>query len=271
MPKIKNARQFYTETYDVCVSDWPGELEFYQEIVGTEVKPRDGNVLEVACGTGRIALRLAQGGIRVTGLDRSPEMLEVARRKSASNQFMHWVEGDMRAFKLDQSFDLTIIPGHSFQNLNAPEDQIACLVCIEQHLKPGGLLVVHLDHMNNGNMKWLGEISGEKTGVFETAEQFIHPVTGCQVHTKRAWSYEPATQTATMQTIWEEIGANGEIINRWDTGPISLQCVFRFEVEHLLKRAGLEFEHVYGNFYRQELQDDSTDMIWLARKGTNPR
>jgi hypothetical protein len=69
-----------------------------------------------------------------------------------------------------------------------------------------------------------------------------------------------------MQTVWEEIGADGEIINRWDTGPIRLHCVFRFEMAHLLKQAGLEIEHIYGDFFRQELRDDSSDMIWIARK-----
>lgn len=215
-------------------------------------------------------MRLAQSGLSVVGLDRSPEMLEVARQKSVNNKHVRWVEGDMRSFKLDDTFNPIVIPGHSFQNLNTPEDQIACLECIKQHLKPGGVLLVHLDHMNEENMSWLGELSREKGGVFEAAEQFKHSKTGCQVQTKRAWSYEPATQTAIVQTVWEEIEADGEIINRWDTGPIRLHCVFRFEMEHLLKRVGFDIEQIYGDFFRQELRDDSTEMIWIARKGTNP-
>ena len=119
-------------------------------------------------------------------------------------------------------------------------------------------------------MSWLGKISEEKKGVYEAAGQFKHPETGYQVQTKRAWSYEPATQTATVQTIWEEIGAGGEIISRWDTGPIRLHCVFRFEMEHLLKRVGFDIEHIYGDFYRQELRDDSTEMVWVARKRNKP-
>jgi len=270
MEQTKSERQFYAETYDVCVSDWPGEIDFYREIIADELKSQKGTVLELACGKGRITMRLARSGLSVVGLDFSPEMVEVALQKSANNEYVRWVEADMRSFELDERYDLILIPGHSFQNLNTPEDQAACLECALQHLKPGGILVVHLDHMNDHNMGWLGKLSGEKDGEFKVAEQFTYPKTGRQVQTKRAWVYEPATQTATLQTIWEEIGADGEVIGRWDTGPIPLHCVFRFEMEHLLKRVGFEIEHVYGDFSRQELRDDSTEMIWLARKGPNP-
>lgn len=61
---------FYAQTYDVCVSDWPGEIDFYRQLVsraGLDRLP----VLEVACGTGRAAIRLAGEGARVVGLDKS--------------------------------------------------------------------------------------------------------------------------------------------------------------------------------------------------------
>ena len=44
-----------------------------------------------------------------------------------------------------------------------------------------------------------------------------------------------------------------------------LHCVFRFEMEHLLARAGLIVEALYGNFARQPLADTSSDMMWVAR------
>ena len=270
MPHIISARQFYAETYDTCVSDWSGEIDFYREIATAAVNVEDGVVLELACGTGRIAIRLVQSGVSVVGLDRSPEMLAVAMRKSTHNKYVHWIEADMRDFELDQRFDLVIIPDHSFHNLNSADDQYACLNCVRDHLVPGGTLVVHLDHMNSHNMCWLGEISGEKGGIFEEAERFKHPLTGNQVQTKRAWSYETATQTAILQTVWEEFDDNGEVTNLWDTGLIKLHCVFRFEMEHLLERAGFEMDHLYGDFYRGELQNDSTEMIWIASRGNNP-
>jgi ubiquinone/menaquinone biosynthesis C-methylase UbiE len=267
MSQSENTRQFYAETYDVSVPDWPGELDFYRSLVDQVVNANRGAILEIACGTGRVAIRLAQSGANVVGLDHSPEMLEVARQKSIDLQTMRWIEADMRSFELAETFGLVIIPGHAFQNLNTPEDQAACLVCIKRHLNPGGLLVVHLDHMNDHNVRWLGDLCEEKGGVFKAAEQFRHPTTGRPVRTSRAWSYEPATQTAIVQTIWEEIEADEQIVGRWESGPIRLHCVFRFEMEHLLRRVGFEIDAVYGDFFRQALQDESSDLIWVASKG----
>jgi ubiquinone/menaquinone biosynthesis C-methylase UbiE len=264
MSPLQNERiaEFYAQTYDRSVPDWPGEIDFYQEMAA-EVKLRNGNVLEIACGTGRVAIRLAGIGVNIVGLDLSPQMLEVAREKSQGLENIRWVHGDMRSFELDESFDLALIPGHAFQNLTTPQDQVACLECIKRHLHPGGRLIVHLDHQD---FTWLGDLLRDKGSRFETAEQFKHPVSGHLVCTFRAWSFEPASQTAICQTAWEEVGDDGQTFNRWQTEPVRLHCVFRFEMEHLLARVGFNIEKVYGDFFRQPLQDQSPGMIWVARR-----
>jgi SAM-dependent methyltransferase len=254
--------QRVAQLYDASVSDWPGEIDFYRALAA-EVTSHSGAVLEVACGTGRVAIRLAQDGVSVVGIDLSAAMLDVAREKSVGIPHVRWVEGDMRSFELGETFALVIIPGHAFQHMLTPEDQIAGLACIQRHLVPGGRLVVHLDHQD---IDWLGELLTGKGGVFERAEELVHPKTKGLVRVSRAWSYEPSTQTASVVTAWEELGADKKLIDRWETGPIRLHCVFRFEMEHLLARIGFEVEAVYGDFFRQELRDESTEMIWVARK-----
>jgi len=256
------AREFYAQTYDVYVPDWPGEIDFYGALAA-EAKARGGTVLELACVTGRVAPQLLCDGVRLVGLDLSPAMLEVARQKAASFQNARWVEADMRSFQLGETFELVIIPGHALHNLTTAEDHLACLRCARRHLTPSGKLVVHLDHQN---VRWLGELRGVKVGLFELAEVFPHPVTGCEVRTLRAWSYEPSTQSATVQTVWEELGADGQVLRRWDTGPHRLHCFFRFEVEHLLARAGFVVEALYGDFFRGALADESSEMVWVARR-----
>jgi ubiquinone/menaquinone biosynthesis C-methylase UbiE len=257
----RQVREFYAQTYDVVVPDWPGEIEFYRELAA-QARANDQAVLEVACGTGRVAIRLAQERGEVFGLDLSPAMLDVAQDKSAGMSNVRWVLGDMRSFDLGETFGLVIIPGHAFQNILTAADQFACLASIRRHLAPGGLLVVHLDHPE---VSWLGDLTRDLGGVFETTEQFTHPKTGRQIRTLHAWSYEPATQTALSHTIWEELGPDGQVADRLDRGMIRLHVVFRFEMEHLLARVGFTVEAVYGDFYRQELQDDSSEMVWLAR------
>ncbi len=148
---------FDAQTYDESVPDWPGELNFYHAMAA-QVKARGGSLREIACGTGRIAIRLAQGGVNVVGLDLSARMLDVARQKSIGVENIRWVLGDMRSFGLGQEFELVIIPGHAFQNLNTPQDQVACLERIKRHLSPTGTLVVHLDHQD---FTWLGDLLRE--------------------------------------------------------------------------------------------------------------
>jgi SAM-dependent methyltransferase len=156
---------YYAETYDEPVPDWPGEVDFYLGM-GADLKARGLAVLEIACGTGRIAIRLAQAGVETVGLDLSPTMLQIARRKSADLVNVRWVAGDMRSFELGTTFGLVIIPGHSFQNLNEPAEQVACLECVKRHLTPGRSLVLHLDHQD---VVWVGNLTRDKGGVFETA------------------------------------------------------------------------------------------------------
>ena len=108
-------------------------------------------------------------------------------------------------------------------------------------------------------------VCGERGGVFKVAEQFQHPSKGHQIRASRAWSYEPSTQTAIVQTVWEEMDADGQVSSRIERNPIRLHVVFRFEMEHALARAGFEIVAQYGDFFRQELLDESSDMIWVAK------
>ena len=259
------AAEFYARTYDDSVPDWPGEIDFYRGLA-SEVKVKGGSLLEVACGTGRVTIRLAQDGPYTVGLDVSEKMLEVAREKGKGIPNLKWVEADMRDFELGETFDLVLIPGHAFQNLNTTQDQVACMQCIYRHIKPGGRLVVHLDHQSVENFIWLGGLAGGKGGVFEAAEEFQYALTGHQVRALRAWDYEPATQTAISTTAWEEIGANGQVVDSWKTPPVRLHCVYPFEMEHLLARVGFRLENVYGDFFGHPLEDKSSNMIWVASK-----
>jgi len=264
MSEIKkdDTRKFYAETYDTVMEDWPGEFEFYEQII-EKYLPVGGSVLEVACGTGRIAIRLARKGIAVVGLDSSKPMLDMAREKSQDLSNIQWEHGDMSDFDLGRSFPLIIIPAHSFQNLDKSTDHLAALTSIRKHLDSNGILVMHIDHLN---LTWLGDLIGEGGGKFNPAGSFIHPITKQQIEAQHAWSYDPITQTAIGQTIWESVDLDGGIIESWDTGPLKFHCFFPFEMEHLLARSGFSIDHLYGDFNQDELSQESSEMIWIVRK-----
>jgi ubiquinone/menaquinone biosynthesis C-methylase UbiE len=256
------SEEFYTQTYDTVVPDWPGEIDFYQALA-SEVHAQRRGVLEVACGTGRVAIQLAKLGGDVVGLDLSPAMLALAREKSAAVKNVRWIQADMTSFDLGEAFGLVIIPAHSFQFMLTPADQLSCLESISRHLAPGGSIVIHVDHQD---VEWLGDLMKGKAGVHEKAGQFIHPMTGRSIQCFRSWSYEPSTQTASAHTIWQETNAEGHVVSQWERGPIRLHCMFPFEMEHLLSLAGLAVEAMYGDFFRTAFRDDSQEMVWIAKK-----
>jgi hypothetical protein len=169
----------------------------------------------------------------------------------------------MRTLELDETFGLIIVPGHSFQFMLTPEDQVKALESFMRHLDPDGILVIHLDHQS---LDWLGDLLGDLGGKFEHGQNVKHPRTGHLIRRAHAWTFEPSTQTATVVSKWEEIGEDYTVIQSWERKPMRLHCVFRFEMEHLLARTGFELEALYGDFYKNELDDKSSDMIWVARR-----
>ena len=254
------ANELYALLYDQSVPDWPNEIDFYRGLA-LESKSLGRRVLEVACGTGRVAIRLAQAGADVVGFDIAPEMLKRARQESVGVPNVEWLEGDMRSFHLDRQFGLAIIPGHAFMNLGSPDEQLSCLESIRRHLLSGGRLVVHVDHQNLG---WLWGLPRQVGTRFESDGEVTNPLTGRPLRIWQSWAYEPSTQKASGLTVWEEIGPDGSVLERWERGPHRFHCLFRYETQHLLERSGFEIEAVYGGFDRSELTEGSSEMVWVA-------
>ena len=223
-------------------------------------------MLEIACGTGRVALQLARDGINVTGLDLSPEMLEIARGKSADLSNVNWVLGDMRTFDIGARFGYVISPGHPFQFMATPDDQVKCLEQIKKHLVLDGIAVLHVDHQD---IRWLADLIGKRESAFFKGKILTHPATGEKFRESSLWSCEPDAQTATCQNNWEKVDESGNVVQTREREPMRFHCPFRFEMEHLLRRVGFSIEAVYGNFDKCDLTDGSPQMIWVAKNTPN--
>ena len=246
--------------YDQDIYDWPGEIDFNVKFANT-AKEKDQSVLEIACGTGRVALRLAQSGVHVVGMDLAADMLAVARQKTLDLTNVRWVKGDMRSFDLGERFGLVIIAVHSFQFMLTPQEQLECLQCVRRHLIPGGLLIIHID---NPDSSWLGEILPVMNPPFAAGKIFTHPQTKVRIRPLEKWIYTPCSQTVTLYRVWEEFGEGDSVVNRLEFEPMPMHIAFRFEMEHLLSRVGLHTLNVCGDFAGNSYSENSSDMIWLA-------
>ncbi|HEY4049170.1 MAG TPA: class I SAM-dependent methyltransferase [Acidobacteriaceae bacterium] len=129
------------EYYDSFHSNRREDVEFW-----TNVASRIGGpVLEIGCGTGRVALEIARSGIDVYGVDQSEAILDVFRRKLTREpedvqRRVRLHLGDMRAFELGQQFSLALMPFRPLQHMLSLEEQIAAFQNARRHLKAGGIL-----------------------------------------------------------------------------------------------------------------------------------
>ena len=97
------------------------------------------SVLDLGCGTGELAVSLAEGR-DICGIDPAAAMLEIARSRAGSEK-VDFTLADARWVRLPRKFDLVVLTGHSFQVFLTDADQMAVLATIAAHLHPGGRFV----------------------------------------------------------------------------------------------------------------------------------
>jgi SAM-dependent methyltransferase len=103
----------------------------------------DGAALELAIGTGRVALPLAARGVRVAGIDLSPAMVEQLRAKPGGSD-LDVVVGDIADARVDGSFRLVYLVYNTIGNVETQDRQVACFENAAAHLVPGGHFVVEV-------------------------------------------------------------------------------------------------------------------------------
>lgn len=135
----------YAEHYDLFYShkDYPGECDFIEEVLTKYSNQRPSRILDVGCGTGGHALRLAERGYEILGIDLSEDMLRIAKAKAKAqgDACVRFQRSDARALDLQESFDVCIsmFAVMSYQTTN--EDMLAALHGIREHLDLGGILL----------------------------------------------------------------------------------------------------------------------------------
>lgn len=110
------------------------EVEYLKLI--TSFIPPGSSILDLGCGTGEpLARFFIEKGYKVTGIDGSPKMIELCKKRFPDEQ---WIVSDMREINLPQQFDV-ILAWHSFFHLDL-DSQRKMFKLFETHIKPGGIL-----------------------------------------------------------------------------------------------------------------------------------
>lgn len=107
--------------------------------------PSGASVLDLACGSGRVAIALAVRGFRVTAVDFTAQLLEAARTEANRlGADVEWVEADMRAFERPHAFDAVVNLGSSFGLFADDADVLEVARRARRSLRPGGALLVEM-------------------------------------------------------------------------------------------------------------------------------
>ena len=124
--------------HDVECGAYAADLALWDELA----RAGDRGVLELGCGTGRVALHLARRGHHVWGVDRDPALTaELERRAEAEGMPVHVVTADIRELDLAARFSLVVAPMQVLQMLGGEEGRRRALERCAAHLMPDGLAV----------------------------------------------------------------------------------------------------------------------------------
>jgi SAM-dependent methyltransferase len=247
----------YAEYYDVD-HDTTIDIDFYLDYARQCGSP----ILELACGTGRVLIPVAEAGHEIYGLDLNENMLERCRKKVAQRGLGERVRlflADMAAFELPRAdFGLAYIPVRSFMHLNTQAEQIACMECVFACLRPGGLFVIDVYAPSYRHM------AQEPDRPFSLRRESRLP----NGHTLKRWDRfvrnDPLLQIQHSELRFEEYDAEGALV-RERALPLTTRYTFRWEMQLLFERAGFEVVDVFRDYDRNPY-DGTGEIITVARK-----
>ena len=246
------------------------DIQFYVSLART-LKPK--SILELACGTGRITIPLAEEGARsgysILGLDTEPAMLKQAGQKvkrlpAAVRKRISLVKGDMRSWGRSQPFDLIVIPCSSISHVLELRDQLAIWDRALKNLSPGGRFVVETTMPNFA--AYADSFASPPRTIVEIDRDVFDKKTRTRLLRHRTVTYMPAEQRARIRFVYEKYqGKNG--VERY-IDDFESHVYFPRELQLIFMHAGFEIENFYGDYARRELRSSSRQMIMIGRKPT---
>lgn len=222
----------FAPIYDRFSAGMPGDVEFY---VGLAAEA-EGPVVELAVGTGRVAIPIVERtGRRVLGIDSSSGMLALARQKASdAGVELELREGDMRELALAEPTDLVICPARAMLHLSDHQARVEVMRRVAAALVPGGRFSWNAFVFDPAIAAEIGGIWREENGIRSRS------------------TYDAAERRVDLEL------ENGAVVHLW--------WVEREEWEAAIAEAGLEIEALYGWFDRRPFDVESPEFVWVVRK-----
>jgi ubiquinone/menaquinone biosynthesis C-methylase UbiE len=238
--------------YDLFASK--DDIHFYKELALEHGK----KALELGVGTGRVAIELAKANVSVWGIDTSRHMLKIARQKLRNEsayvrQRIVLEFGDMRHFKLKETFSFVYIASSTFEHCTTKNDQESCLTSACNALERNGILVL--------------DISQPKAEQQPLTSWWIdrRALTGNEEVVRTIFSRRDPQTNVVSVNLFFDVYVRGELKKRYyELGEALIS--HKLDIERMLRKAGFKLSNVYGNFDKSAYNEKSERAIFIATK-----
>lgn len=225
--------------YDaVTVRDPDAEVEFLASLVTS------GRVLELAIGTGRVALPLSRRGLAVEGVEASVSMVEQMRRK-AGGELLPVTIGDMADVPVEGPYSMVYLIFNTLYNLTTQARQIDCFRGVARVMESGGMFVV--EAVVPDPDRW---VDGQRLDVYEVTERSV--LLSLSRHDR-------AEQVVTYQRVTLD---NAGLRLR----PFKMRYVWPSELDLMAQLAGLELTARWGGWAQETFDSRSAQHVSVYRK-----
>ena len=243
------------------------DVGFYVRIL-ERWRPR--RVMELASGSGRIALPLAAAaapGTHIVGLERPGPMLDEARRKQRqlapdARERLSFLEADMRSWRTEEPFDLIIAPCSSLSHLLELDDQLAAWRCAYDNLQPEGRFVVDLVMPNLP--LYADSMQTPPRAFVEIDVDASDHETGTRLLRYKTTRYKPHRQRAEVRFLYDRF-PGGKRVDRY-VSDFDCHVYYPREVELLFRSAGFAVEAWFGDYSGRRFRATSRQMIAVGQR-----
>jgi SAM-dependent methyltransferase len=237
--------------YDLENSPFVEDIPFYLRHIRRYGDP----VLELACGTGRITIPIAEAGYRVTGLDISTGMLSVARAKAAAKGLaIEWVQADCRTFDLGRTYAFVFFPFNSIAHLHDLESLEACFHRVREHLTSQGRFVIDIF---NPKFDYFTRDPAER----RTVAEYEDPDGLGTVTITEDNLYDRASQINHIKWYFS-VGDRQDV----EVQELNMRILFPQELDALLHYNGFTVEAKYGEYDDTPFSSASSKQLVVCRK-----
>jgi SAM-dependent methyltransferase len=204
----------------------------------------DGTALELGIGTGRIALPLAQRGVRVHGIDLSDAMVAKLRSKAGADQISVTI-GDFATTTVEGRFSVAYLVFNTIMNLTTQDEQVGCFRNVAAHLQPGGCFVIEvmvpdLQRLPPGERVRAFTVNATRLGFDE---------------------YDVASQGLISHHYWAVDG-------KLEGDSMPFRYVWPAELDLMARLAGMSLRERWSGWNREPFTSDSRSHVSVWQKST---